>query len=282
MIRNLFILWMVFPTLIWAYSFNPPNGRTGAPGQETCNAPYCHNSYELNEGDGMIEFVGPDEFNPEETYTITIRVSDPGQSRWGFQVTPLDLGSIELIDTEYTRLEDDGGDLYVEHTAAGTYNGTPDGPVEWSFDWTAPTEDEAPIDVTFYVAANAANANGQPSGDYIYTQHFVVDLSNTGIEDEFNPAVPATPLKLSNYPNPFNPRTTIRYAIPTHDHVTLGIYNITGQLVRIVVDQPQAPGEYSILWDGTDDRGQSVESGLYLYRLETNTQSVARTMVLLR
>ncbi|RMH68790.1 MAG: T9SS C-terminal target domain-containing protein [Gemmatimonadetes bacterium] len=93
---------------------------------------------------------------------------------------------------------------------------------------------------------------------------------------------PGALLSLSNFPNPFNPRTTIRYHLPQTGQVTLRIYDLSGRLIRTVVDQPQAPGEYSVLWDGTDDQQQVVESGVYFYRLQTDHESITASMVLLR
>ena len=69
------------------------------------------------------------------------------------------------------------------------------------------------------------------------------------------------------FPNPFNPETAIRYDIPLESEVTLKIYNLAGQLVRVLVDERQAPGRHTIQWDGRDARGHEVASGAYFYRM---------------
>jgi flagellar hook assembly protein FlgD len=74
-----------------------------------------------------------------------------------------------------------------------------------------------------------------------------------------------------NYPNPFNPSTVIEYAIPTFhnsQNVKLEIYNTLGQKVRTLVDKEQTAGRYQVEWDGKNDIGKPVTSGLYVYRIK--------------
>ena len=88
-----------------------------------------------------------------------------------------------------------------------------------------------------------------------------------------------------NYPNPFNPSTTIRYDIPGGSvtvPVRLLVYDIRGRLVRKLVDRDREPGRYQVHWDGRDDRGASVSSGVYLYRIEAGEFKSIRKMVLVR
>lgn len=79
---------------------------------------------------------------------------------------------------------------------------------------------------------------------------------------------PAAFALANNYPNPFNPATTIRYALPQATDVELVVYNAVGQPVRTLVAQHQRAGHYAVEWDATDDRGYSLSSGMYLYRLQ--------------
>ncbi len=86
----------------------------------------------------------------------------------------------------------------------------------------------------------------------------------------------------SNYPNPFNPSTVIRYALPERLPVTLTVYNILGQPVRTLVNTIQDAGEYQAVWDGKNNSGQAVASGIYLCRLEAGSVVKTRKMNLLR
>ncbi|NIR64214.1 MAG: T9SS type A sorting domain-containing protein [candidate division Zixibacteria bacterium] len=85
-----------------------------------------------------------------------------------------------------------------------------------------------------------------------------------------------------NYPNPFNPETIIRYQLPTNSKVQLTIYNLLGQKVRTLVNDKQQNGIYEVIWDGRNEFGQEVSSGIYIYRLKIDNQVASRKMVLLR
>ena len=84
----------------------------------------------------------------------------------------------------------------------------------------------------------------------------------------------------ANYPNPFNPATTIPLSVPNGaEAVDVAIYNLLGQLVRQVWSGPLAAGEHRLTWDGRDDKGQPVASGAYLYQLRVGEQLRIRKMV---
>jgi hypothetical protein len=85
-----------------------------------------------------------------------------------------------------------------------------------------------------------------------------------------------------NFPNPFNPTTTIGYSLPTRADVTLTIYNILGQTIKTFDIKEQAAGDYSIEWDGTDNAAQELASGIYFYRLTAENFTETKKMVLLR
>jgi hypothetical protein len=87
---------------------------------------------------------------------------------------------------------------------------------------------------------------------------------------------------LANYPNPFNPSTTIAYELPAAESVSLKVYNAAGRLVRTLEDGTRNAGRHEVRWDGTDTGGRSVASGLYYYRLEAGGEARTRPMVLLK
>jgi hypothetical protein len=129
-------------------------------------------------------------------------------------------------------------------------------------------------------------APGYPIARWEHLRDILILLQNvipfaTGVPDD--PQALANRLD-ANYPNPFNPVTTIRYTIAKPSHVTLRIYNIAGQLVRTVVDEVQTPRPegFVVEWDGTTDKGSKVASGVYLYRLQAGDFDETRKMVLLK
>lgn len=89
-------------------------------------------------------------------------------------------------------------------------------------------------------------------------------------------------INISNYPNPFNPMTRICYTLPSETAVRLDIYNILGQLVTTLLEKRQGPGSYEIVWDGRDESGRQVSSGIYVYTLTIDGFSDTKKMVLLK
>ena len=85
-----------------------------------------------------------------------------------------------------------------------------------------------------------------------------------------------------NYPNPFNPSTTIRFSLLSSSYVTLEVFNILGQKVRTLVNEDLTAGYKQINWDGTNQNGQPVSSGIYFYRLKTDSFSETKKMVLMK
>jgi len=85
-----------------------------------------------------------------------------------------------------------------------------------------------------------------------------------------------------NFPNPFNPTTTISFSIPLNSKAELAIYNIEGQKVKSLVNTYLYKGEHSFTWNGNDETGKSVGSGMYFYKLKTSESTLTRKMLLLK
>ncbi len=101
-------------------------------------------------------------------------------------------------------------------------------------------------------------------------------------EDGERTAIPNRTSIEQNYPNPFNPSTTIRYVVHKSSLVNLEIINLLGQKVKTLVAETKRTGEYQTTWDGTDDYGRSVSSGVYFYRFRTGDETITRKMLLLK
>ncbi len=167
--KNLLYI-ITITSLLHAYPNNPPNAKTGAPGEGTCVD--CHSSYDLNSGDGNVEILGiPSVVNPGETYTVEVKVSHPTLIRWGFEIAAKrdnqsQGGSFEMTDNINTTSGTSNGITYIKQRSAGTfYNQTES--ASWFMDWTAPDVYEG--EINFYAAGVASNGAYSNYGDDVYT-----------------------------------------------------------------------------------------------------------------
>lgn len=106
--------------------------------------------------------------------------------------------------------------------------------------------------------------------------------ARTDVAQENDFSGPTSYQLFQNYPNPFNPRTTIKYQVPQTSRVSLVIYNLLGQRVRTLVKATQQSGTYQVDWDGRDEWGNSVASGIYFFRLAAGPYARIRKMTLLK
>ena len=97
-----------------------------------------------------------------------------------------------------------------------------------------------------------------------------------------NAPIPTAYQLHQNYPNPFNPTTVISYTLGNESNVSLVIYNILGEAVKVLVDKYQTAGDYSIEWNGTDRNGRAVSSGVYFYKLSTGNYTETKKMMLMK
>jgi len=105
------------------------------------------------------------------------------------------------------------------------------------------------------------------------------NITNTNVTDV---VIPSATKLAQNFPNPFNPSTTIKFDLKEKGFVTLKVYNVAGQLVKTLVNGEMDATTHSITWNGTNDRGGAVASGIYFYKMETKDFSQTKKMVMLR
>ncbi|HTR80661.1 MAG TPA: T9SS type A sorting domain-containing protein, partial [Bacteroidota bacterium] len=152
-----------------------------------------------------------------------------------------------------------------------------------SFDWTQYTED---IVVPAGVNATALETRLHIYSTFVGTVYFddltVQKVGTTTTVQGEGTNTPKVFDLSNNYPNPFNPSTTINYSVPTNGIVSLVVYNILGQQVRTLVNAPMNAGRYSIVWDGRGEAGSVLSSGVYLYRLQAGSMAIVKKMLLLK
>ncbi|HSG28149.1 MAG TPA: FlgD immunoglobulin-like domain containing protein, partial [Candidatus Krumholzibacterium sp.] len=93
---------------------------------------------------------------------------------------------------------------------------------------------------------------------------------------------PSTYLLFQNRPNPFNPSTEIAYSLPETAHVSIEIFDVSGRRITLLLDDIEPAGRHKVVWDGLDQAGNAVSSGIYFYRITAGKWSQARKMVLMR
>ena len=140
-------------------------------------------------------------------------------------------------------------------------------------------------------AANSDRVNKREREEFIFTitnvvkSGWVYDVSSNIETSDFAPwnvmgkrivtenteLIPITTDLIGNFPNPFNPSTTIKFQISENQNVKLQIYNLMGKLIKTLVDSEQNVGNHSVIWNGKDDFGQNVASGLYIYKLQAGS-----------
>ena len=121
----------------------------------------------------------------------------------------------------------------------------------------------------------------EPSEWYLINDfHFDGTILTTIGEDGFNDY--KQQIQLNNYPNPFNPTTTINYTVLQEAPVEIKIFNVKGELIRTLVSDNKQPGNYSAVWDGKNNRGSILPSGVYFYILRTGNATSSKKMVIIK
>ena len=152
-----------------------------------------------------------------------------------------------------------------------------------SFDWTQYTLD---VQVPTDVGATALEIRLHVYSRFVGTVYFddltVQKVGTTTSAGLTKDGVPRVFELSNNYPNPFNPSTRIEFSVPREGTISLVIYNMLGQRLRVLAQGSYVPGHYTVTWDGRDEVGRTVGSGVYFYRLETGSTALVKKMLLLK
>jgi len=209
-----------------------------------------HPAFVTNPGD-------PNSFPVE---AIIVLSPNGGESFEPDQQTEITWAS-NLVDNVTIEFTSDNGGSWSEIVNTLPSNG--------SYLWTVPNISSNEC----LVRVSDIESNAFDQSDNVFT---IVDPTNV-IDD----------LKLTfslsqNYPNPFNPVTTIQFQIPKLSDVVLKIYSSTGELVKILIDSPLSPGQHHVVWNGKNQFGQNVASGVYIYQLKSDQLAETKQMILMK
>ncbi|MCK5120313.1 MAG: T9SS type A sorting domain-containing protein [Candidatus Latescibacteria bacterium] len=218
-----------------------------------------------------------------------IKTDGEGVKQWERTLGGSD--SDELYSVQQTS---DGGDIVVGYTKSYSASDNRDvwlikmdaeGRTDWHYTFGGEYDDEATcVRQTSdggYVLCGTTESYGSGGKDawLIYCNYNPSPVP----EDTFVvPPLPASFYLAQSYPNPFNPLTNIHYQLSQKRTVRLQVYNVCGQLLRTLVDGEKPAGVYTVQWDGRDDLGETVASGIYLYRMQAGSFRQTRKMALIR
>ncbi len=247
------------PFELWNTGINTPND----PSDDYRMVPWV-----LNEADFG---TGPQEFNINRLDHAVSGANNDPYTDWIYfrnpeDTSPGDAGYQQFVADGLAGTYDFGGEEVMARLVLVNWNG---GDVE---DPNFPDNVDAlmpEVGTIFRIITKKTNI----PGDQIVIDTAPVGIGETSIPTEF--------ALFQNYPNPFNPSTTIRYTLPAPAEVKLSIYNILGQRVRFAVGGQQLAGEHAFLWNGKNDAGSPVASGVYFYRLKAGEFVKTRKMMLL-
>ncbi|MCL2063194.1 MAG: T9SS type A sorting domain-containing protein [Candidatus Cloacimonetes bacterium] len=119
--------------------------------------------------------------------------------------------------------------------------------------------------------------------EFIILQEYIFDrIKNLDKKEDIKNLVSVMDIEMGNYPNPFNPETMINFNLAVSGEVNLEIFNIRDQKVRVLMDELMPAGSHEILWNGRNEYGLEVASGVYFYRLQTENETFIRRMMLIK
>lgn len=150
--------------------------------------------------------------------------------------------------------------------------------------WTSPRQDSSFMRSVLLLDMDKDNKENVIFSLTGPIHHLIFDFEEAFTSDVsvFKHKIPSSFKLYQNYPNPFNTQTSIEYVLFSKEKVKLIIYNIQGENIIILVNQLQEPGNYKIMWDGKDNQGKTVSSGIYLYQLKIGRFENIKKMLLLR
>lgn len=251
-------------------------GRTGSPGETTCNTSGCHVGNALNAAGGSITISAPTlanwQYFPGAVYPISVTVSRAGCPIFGVGFEALrssgaNAGTLTAgVGTTLKAATILGNTrTNIVHTLNGGTSST--GSKTFTFNWTAPAAGTGTV--TFYAAGNATNGNGSTSGDFIYTTSQTVTESATGIEE----GVVASSIKI--HPNPIVDNINLSFQLMSNEEVAVRILSLEGKLVETALQEKLQSGNHNLVIPAP------TQKGIYLLELNHSSGTATRKIVVL-
>ena len=248
------------------YTSSGKEGFTGSPGETTCRT--CHGGSPINDPSGSIAITAPTliggKYVPGQTYAINVTVAKSGQAVFGFGFEALtstnaNAGTLTITDAATTQIAKATNDrTNVIHKLNG---GKTANTHTFTFNWTAPATDVGTV--TFYATGNAANGNGQGSGDFIFSTTQTVS-GTVGIAAQM-----AADININLYPNPTHDYLYIKNTANATEKMRVTIIDISGKVMLT---------EENIISNGVIDVS-ALSKGNYIARMEKNSGTAVKRFV---
>lgn len=267
--------------ILFTSAFMSDNGRagaTGAPGETTCNTTNCHNTYASNSGGGSITATSSMNnwtYDPLATYTFSVKVARTGNHLFGVGVGILTAvnnngGTLNITDPMHTQIKTRTISGVTRRNVVHTLNGgSSQDSMIFTFSWTAPDTTAGPL--TMYFAGDATNANGQPSGDYVYTGNQVISPSSGNAISEVSYTNP-----LNIYPNPASDFINVQFNLPKSENVEIKLYDLAGRMSWSLTKNELSAGENNIIVK----LPENLSKGIYMIRLESSSANIFRKIMI--
>jgi hypothetical protein len=269
--KIIYLAILMVPILIMAkmpeqLSFGAPVSSSGAPDEVTCATSGCHDDSKINSGNALLQVkIGDDITNyvPGKVYPITVKISEPGVKRFGFQIVAvknsdhLNAGDMSITDVARTQVITNDIAIqdrkYVTYTYPGTEPSAP-GEGEWTMNWTAPEKNVGPV--TLYIASVSANNDNTDKGDHVYTTALTLNPDGAASVHDH-----ADDMQTRVFFNNSSKELSISLQLSSEKQVKCLLYNIQGRLVKNLFDEKTISTEKKILLD--------VPNGVYLVKLSS-------------
>ncbi len=228
----------------------------------------------------LVEFMGvPSKVQAGQRFTIQVVARNAEDVKGYFLNLSYDPSALTfegivkggfLEDQTYSFPSVGTGTVAFTNTVYGTAAFAGDG-ILAEISFTANRDGEFLADMVDITEATFVNSN--------FTGESVIKDNSTGTDTN---AAPALFSLKQNFPNPFNPSTMIGFSVPTSGLVTVKVYDILGRSVKTLVNANMTSGNYSVVWDATDDNGKRVSTGVYLYKITAGSFSATKRMLLMK
>jgi hypothetical protein len=266
-------------------------------GELNCDNPTVAGSHTLPDSEAVF-WVFYERYitSPSPRFILNFHWSEDGGATWSAITTPNDTSSGNRVYPSLHVLKENG---VSNITLAYRYEGTDPRQIRYIYKpsaqilpgvWIAPytgVNDYWPEYSPPQRAYTIRGTDNSIGSAVLYVSSFVQDLyfdasSFTAVDDEVEDK-PIRRFSLDqNYPNPFNPTTKIEFVLSKSGQVKIEIFNILGEKIKTLVDQYLKAGHQTVEWDGKDELGEEVASGVYFYRLQTKDFTQTKKMVLIR